>query len=341
MEPLVTRCDNEQEWNSYVRSHEYGSPFHLTNWRDAIENAFGHKSIYLEARKDGKISGILPLIHVRSILFGNILSSVAFAAYGGILADDRDTFEVLVREAKKISKEYNTDYVDLKFLSNPCCDLPSTDIYVTFIKELSADNDANLKAIPRKQRAMVRKGIKSGLKSIVSKDRLDDFYGIFAVNVHRLGTPVYSKKWFKALLDAYGDEAEILVVEYEGKVISGVMSFYYGDTVLPYYAASLIEYRKFAPNDFQYWDLMKRAVDRGCRYFDYGRSKKGTGQYSFKKHWGFEPKQLHYRYILNKISDVPNINPLNPKYKRKIEVWRKLPLAVTKILGPYIVKNIP
>ncbi len=341
METIVSYCDSEQEWDSYVRCHKYGSPFHLTNWRDAIADSFGHRSIYIEARKNGKITGILPLIHVKSILFGNILSSVAFAAYGGVLADDQDTFELLLKKSIIISKEYGVDYADLKFINEPLCDLPHSETYVTFIKELSADHDENLKAIPRKQRAMVRKGIKSGLKAIVSSDRLDDFYDIFAVNVHRLGTPVYSKKWFQALLNAYGDEAELLVVEHENKVISGVLSFYYGDTVLPYYAASLMEYRKFAPNDFQYWELMKRAVDRGCRYFDYGRSKKGTGQFSFKKHWGFEPQPLHYRYILNKIDKVPEINPLNPKYKRKIEAWKRLPLAVTKVLGPHIVKNIP
>ncbi len=341
METIVTHCVSDLEWNNYVRSHKYGSPFHLTNWRDAIAGAFGHKGIYLEARKNGKITGILPLIHVKSLLFGNILSSVAFAAYGGILADDRETFELLLKEAKTISKEYGVDYTDLKFINDPCCDLPSSGTYVTFIKELSADHDENLKSIPRKQRAMVRKGIKSGLEAIVSTDRLNEFYDIFAVNVHRLGTPVYSKKWFQALLDAYGDEAELLVVEHENKVISGVLSFYYGNTVLPYYAASLAEYRKFAPNDFQYWELMKRAVNRGCRYFDYGRSKRGTGQFNFKKHWGFEPHPLHYRYILNKIDKVPEINPLNPKYKRKIEAWKRLPLAMTKILGPHIVKNIP
>ncbi len=338
---IITPCLNDREWNSYVRSHEQGTPFHLTNWRDAVADAFGHKSIYVQARKGNKITGILPLIHVKSMLFGNILSSVAFAAYGGIIADDRETFDLLLGEAAKIARRYGADYIDLKFVSDPECDLPSSDTYVTFVKELSKDDDENMKAIPRKQRAMVRKGIKSGLKAVVSPGRLDDFYDVFADNVRRLGTPVYSKKWFQALLKAYGNEAELLVVEYEGKVVSGVFSFYYGDTVLPYYAASLVEYRKFAPNDFQYWELMRRAVARGCRYFDYGRSKKGTGQFKFKKHWGFEPQQLHYRYILNKIDRVPEINPLNPKYKAKIEAWKKLPLPLTRLLGPHIVKNIP
>lgn len=341
MEIVSLQSAQDQEWNDYVRSHDQGTPFHLTNWRDAITNAFGHESIYLAAKKGKKISGVLPITHVKSILFGNILSSVGFAAYGGILADDIEIFDFLLKKAEDTAKELNADYLDLKFLSSPPCNLPSTDLYVTFIKEISDDHEENLKAIPRKQRAMVRKGIKSGLQAIVSNDRLDDFYEIFASNVHRLGTPVYSQKWFQALLDAYGDDAEVLLIGYNGKIISGVLSFYYGDTVLPYYAASLVEFRKFAPNDFQYWELMKRAVNRGCRYFDYGRSKKGTGQFQFKKNWGFEPQQLDYRYILNKVQNVPEINPLNPKYRKKIALWKKLPLPITKIIGPLIVKNIP
>lgn len=332
---------DEKEWDSYVHSHKDGTTFHLTSWRHAVSSAFGHESFYWAAWKNGEICGILPLTHVKSFLFGNVLSSLGFAAYGGILADDDEIGRKLLQQAGEEAKKIDADYVEIKWKEEPCNDLPANNLYVTFIKELSTDHDANMKAIPRKQRAMVRKGIKSGLKVMVGNEYLDQFYDIFAINVHRLGTPVYGKNWFASLLKAYGEDAEILVVEYEGKIVSGVLSFYHGITVLPYYAASLVEYRKYASNDFQYWELMKRAVDKGCRYFDYGRSKKGTGQFDFKKNWGFEPQQLHYKYLLNRISQVPELNPLNPKYQRKIEAWKKLPLALTKILGPYIVKNIP
>jgi len=219
--------------------------------------------------------------------------------------------------------------------------LPESDLHVTFIKELSSDHDTNMKAIPRKQRAMVRKGIKCGLKAHVSRDYLNDFYDIYALNVQRMGTPVYAKKWFAVLLDTFGDDAELMVIKNKDKVISGVLSLYYKDTVLPYYAASCVEHRNMAPNDFQYWMLMKHAVERGCRYFDFGRSKKGSGPYSFKKHWGFEPQTLHYQYHLNKLSEMPKLNPTNPKYRMKIEAWKRLPPWIAKLLGPTIVKNIP
>jgi FemAB-related protein (PEP-CTERM system-associated) len=264
-----------------------------------------------------------------------------FAAYGGILADSIPAFQLLVEKAQDITRKCNADYLELKFLNSKETGFQEPGLHYAFIKELSSDHDENMKAIPRKQRAMVRKGIKSGLTAHVGDQYLDDFYRVFARNVHQLGTPVFPKKWFQALLDMYGSDAELMIIKHRDKVISGVLSLYYNDTVLPYYAGSLVEYREYAPNDFQYWELMCRAVDRGCRYFDFGRSKKDSGHFGFKKHWGFEPTPLHYQIFLHKLPDLPEINPLNPKYRRKIEAWKKLPHAITKILGPQIVKYIP
>ncbi len=328
-------------WDNYVANHPEGSIFHTTKWKKAIEGAFGHRSFYFFLEQQGEIKGILPLFQLKSFIFGNILSSVPFAAYGGVLADSTAVFEQLLSKAKEITQKLNADYLELKFQKEKNLDFPGTDIYFTFIKELSSNNDENFKAIPRKQRRMVRIGIKSGLEAIFSKDYLDDFYELFAINVNRLGTPVYSKKWFTTLFDVLGDESELLVIQREGKIISGVISFYYKDTVLPYYAASLVESRKYAPNDFQYWELMRHAVEKGYRFFDFGRSKKGTGHFNYKRHWGFEPTPLNYKFYLNKLSELPELNPLNPKYKWKIEAWRKLPLSITKIIGPHLVKYIP
>lgn len=328
-------------WDDYVQSNPQSTIFHLTKWKSAIEKAFGHKTHYYFTERDGRIAGVFPLVQLKSRLFGNILSSLPFAAYGGPLADDELLLDELLQFGIQLTGQLDGDYLDLKYLQSQDNGLSGTDLYVTFIKVLSRDHDENLKMIPRKQRAMVRKGIKSGLSFDSSPANLDDFYEIFAQNVQRMGTPVYSKKWFTTLLKVFGDDADLHVVRYEGKVISGVLSFYYQDMILPYYAASMMEFRNLAPNDFQYWMLMKHAVDRGCRYFDFGRSKKGTGAYKFKKHWGFEPQQLHYQYHLHKLDAMPELNPLNPKYKLKIEAWKKLPGFIAKAIGPHIVKNIP
>lgn len=330
-----------QEWNDFVYAHPDGTVFHLTQWKEAVEKAFGHKTFYQFAEIDGKIVGVLPLIQLKSFLFGNIISSLPFAAYGGPLADGPVVLNALLETAKNLTADLKGDYLDLKFFQQHDTGLPQSNLHVTFIKALSKDHDENMLAIPRKQRAMVRKGIKSDLTAHYSKDLLDDFYDVYAINVQRLGTPVYTKKWFKTLLDVYGDNAELLIIRHGDQAISGVLSLYYKDVVLPYYAGSLAEYRHLAPNDFQYWMLMKHAVEKGCRYFDFGRSKKDSGHYKFKKHWGFEPQPLHYQYHLHNLKEKPEINPLNPKYKFKIEAWKKLPTNVAKLIGPCIVKNIP
>ena len=264
-----------------------------------------------------------------------------FGAYGGILADSDESFQLLLEKAKEITRECEADYLELKFFNSKECGLHESGLHYAFIKEISPDHDENMTAIPRKQRAMVRKGIKSGLTACIGEQYLDQFYNVFAINVHQLGTPVYPRKWFQTLLDKFGPDAEIMIIKHKEKVISGVLTLFYKETVLPYYAGSLIEYRELAPNDFQYWELMRRAVERKCRYFDFGRSKRDSGHFSFKKHWGFEPQPLHYQFYLNRLSALPEINPRNPRYRRKIEAWKKLPHGITKILGPQIVKYIP
>ena len=195
-------------------------------------------------------------------------------------------------------------------------------------------------AIPRKQRAMVRKGINNGLISTVDR-KSDRFFKLFADNVHRHGTPALPKRYFDTLLEVFGNDCEILTITTpDGKPLSSVLSFYFRDEVLPYYAGDDESARHLAANDFKYWELMRRACERGVRIFDYGRSKEGTGPYSFKKNWGFEPQRLHYEYCLYKHRTVPQNNPNNPKYKLFIAAWRRMPIGLANWLGPHIVRNL-
>jgi FemAB-related protein (PEP-CTERM system-associated) len=212
-------------------------------------------------------------------------------------------------------------------------------LYVTFRKELDPDPDTNLKQIPRRQRAMVRKGIKAGLVGQLD-DTTDRFYPLYAESVRNLGTPVFSRRLFDALREQFGRQCEILTIEHEGRPISSVMSFYFRDEVLPYYGGGSFEARGVAANDFMYWDLMRRACERGVKVFDYGRSKRDTGSFRFKKHWGFEPEPLHYECLLVKAREIPEVNPLNPKYAFFIRTWKKLPVGVANALGPWLSKNL-
>jgi len=196
-----------------------------------------------------------------------------------------------------------------------------------------------MKTIPRKQRAMVRKGIQNGLVSVSNQD-VAALHRIYAESVRNLGTPVFSQRYFVILAEAFGDCMDIVTVLDAERPIASVINFYFRDEVLPYYGGGKAEARQRAGNDFMYWEVMRRAADRGCRLFDFGRSKLGTGSFAFKHNWGFKASPLHYRYRLAPGASIPDHNPLNPKYRWFIAAWKRLPLPVANLLGPPIVRGL-
>lgn len=327
-------------WNDFVFSCSEATFFHRAEWQNIIQNVFRHPTFYLYAEKAGEVVGVLPLAHVNSRLFGNSLVSLPFAVYAGVASNDPDAIAGLEAEAQKLALELGVDHLEFRNVAAKHSDWPTQDLYVTFRKEILPEVEANMLAIPRKQRAMVRKGIKNALISEVDHNS-DRFFAVFADNVHRHGTPALPKRYFDTLLEIFGKDCEILTVTSpEGKPLSSVLSFYFRDEVLPYYAGDDEAARDLAANDFKYWELMRRSCGRGLRVFDYGRSKVGTGPYSFKKNWGFEPKPLHYEYCLYKRDSIPQNNPNNAKYKLFIEAWRRMPRGLANWLGPHIVRNL-
>jgi len=327
-------------WDAYVLACPQATFFHRAGWLRIMREIFRHDAYFLLARRDGRISGVLPLAHVNSLLFGNALTGLPFAVYGGTAADDVESATALEAEAQALAQRLGVQHLELRHMDRRHPDWPEQDLYVTFRKELLPGEEANMLAIPRKQRAMVRKGIKNELKSEIDGNA-DRFFALYADNVHRHGTPALPRKYFEALQREFGADCEVLTVSSaEGKPLSSVLSFYFRDEVLPYYAGDDWAARDLAANDFKYWELMRRAVARGIRVFDYGRSKLGTGPYAFKKNWGFEPQPLHYEYRLYKRDSVPQNNPNNAKYQVMIKTWRKLPLGFANWLGPFIVRNL-
>jgi FemAB-related protein (PEP-CTERM system-associated) len=297
------------------------------------------KPIIFMSRNNGAITAILPLAHIKSALFGNALTSLSFCVYGGIVSLDQDSKQLLDKRACELAEELGVDHLELRNRTRQTPDRPYKDLYVTFRKSLEADVEKNMQAIPRKQRAMIRKGIAAGLQSKIDTD-VDRFYQAYSESVRNLGTPVFSKKYFQILKEAFQNHCEILTVEKDGQLISSVMSFYFKDEVLPYYGGGTDLARAVQGNDFMYWEVMRRAVENGFKVFDYGRSKIGTGSYSFKKHWGFEPEPLFYEFHLVKAEALPDINPLNPKYQLFIAAWKKLPLAMSQLVGPWLSKDL-
>ena len=327
-------------WDQFVVRCPEASFFHRSGWQKIVHDVFHHDTYFLYAEKNGQIQGVLPLAHVSSWLFGKSLVALPFAVYGGVATTDAQAADALEREAQQIARRLGVAHLEFRNVNPRHADWPTQDLYVTFRKEILTEEEANMLAIPRKQRAMVRKGIKNGLRSEIDSV-VDRFFALYADNVHRHGTPAMPKRYFKALQEEFGSDCKILTVAGpEGQVLSSVMSFYFRDEVLPYYAGDDESARHLAANDFKYWELMRRSCASGLKVFDFGRSKQGTGSYAFKKNWGFEPTPLHYEYCLYKRDAIPQNNPSNAKYKLLISTWRRMPIGLANWLGPFVVRNL-
>jgi FemAB-related protein (PEP-CTERM system-associated) len=327
-------------WDAFVDACPDATFFHRAGWAAIIEQVFRHRTHYLMAERGGDIVGVLPLAQVKSRLFGHSLVSLPFAVYGGVAATDAAAVPALHAAAVDLARDLGVGHLELRNRSRTEPDWPQQDLYVTFRKPILPEVEANMLAIPRKQRAMVRKAIGRNLGVGIDAG-VDRFFALYADNVHRHGTPPYPRRYFEALRETFGDACEVLtVLDPQGRPVSGVLSFYFRDEVLPYYAGDLDSARELAANDFKYWELMRRACERGVRVFDYGRSKRDTGSFHFKKNWGFEPAPLAYEYRLFGRDSIPQNNPANPKYRAMIALWRRLPRGVANALGPSIVRNL-
>ncbi len=329
---------DEKRWDAFVADAPQATFFHRAGWRDIIGH-LGHRDHYLFAERDGVITGILPLAELRSRLFGHSLISTPFCVYGGVVANDPDSETALTQAAVALADRLRVDYLELREREPRHPGWPVKDLYVGFRKPLLPDHEANLKAIPRKQRAMVRKGSGFNLEARHDGD-LAAFYRVYAESVRNLGTPVLPRRHYERLQQTFGKDCEITVISHAGQPVAAVMSFYFRDEVHPYYGGSVWRGRGLAAHDFMYWSVMQRAVERGARAFDFGRSKQDTGSYHFKKHWGFEPRPLPYAYHLVRAREVPNVSPANRKYSLFIKAWQRLPLPVSCALGPWLARDL-
>ncbi len=329
------------EWDEYVYGKLTGSVFHLTAWQRALYKTFAYPGSFCIARRNGRLCGLLPLYSVQHLPVGRSLVSAPFAVYGGICADDEQVERVLLDYGQNMAEKTQVRYLELRH-EKPIGSLPVKDLYVTFRREIYGDEEKNLNAIPRKQRRMVRQGDKHGLKARVGgEELLDEFYAVYSSSVRNLGTPVFPRRWIEHLLDEFGAACRILGVFHEKTMVAGVMTFFFRDQVMPYYGGAYPWAFQYAANDFMYWKLLCYGAEHGFKVFDFGRSKKGTGPYDFKRHWGFEPTPLPYQYHLVTQKTLPNLNPTNPMLSLPIELWKRLPLPLSQWLGPKLIRFFP
>ena len=331
---------SDPDWDRFVESRPEATFFHLSRWKTVIEESFGHRCHYLRARQNGAVVGILPLTHVRGRIFGNSLFSNGFCVYGGPVATSPAALAALDGAAIDLARELGVDRIEYRARQPQHPDWPCNDkTYVTFLKQIYPDPEKAMLAIPRKQRAMVRKGIKGGLLGETDSG-VDRLYPLYAESLRNLGTPVTGRRYFECLNSVFNDMSEVVTITKDGQPLSSVLSFFFRDEVLPYYGGGKPQAREHAANDFMYWEVMRRACEAGLTVFDFGRSKVGTGSFAFKKHWGFEPEPLHYEHFLIRLDEVPEINPLNPKYALMVATWKRLPLAVANLIGPLVAREL-
>ncbi len=330
-------------WAEFVSRSDEATLFHTLAWRDVLRSTFRHEDRYLIARRGACVTGILPLVIVRSMIFGTTIVSVPFGVYGGLIADDQESGAALMDRAAELGRTSKADYVEFRQLHGANASLPTIDIYHTFIADVPATKEECLSRIPRKARAEVRKAMKNEDLEFGEEDiELHEFHHLFSLNKRRLGSPLFPSSLFWHLRRQFGEKCVIHTVRHQGEVVAAVMSFIFKGTLMPYYSGSVEGAdASLRASNFMYFRLMEWAVDQGLERFDFGRSREGTGAFRFKKNQGFTPRRLSYQYQLIKAKDVPHLTPSNPKYRAAQWMFRRLPLFAAQKLGSWLVKRAP
>lgn len=342
--PLVRpyQSSDASAWDEFVRCEPSASFFHLSGWMRVMERTFGYRSCALIAERAGRITGVLPLFEIKNWVLGRCLISTPFAVYGGIAAGNQESYAALLQGVQKLARERHVEYLELR---NRGGELPAgfhaNSRYATFTCELSGDLESNLKRLPRDTRYMIRKGQKQGLIVHHGLDRLTDFYQLFTTSLRRLGTPCFPRNLLTNLLAEFPGQIDLLMLYAGEHAVSGVFTFLFRDTVLPYYAGASPDAPRLAANNLMYWELMEWAIARDYRCFDFGRSKTGSGPYAFKSQWNMTVSPLNYQVLLVNQKTMPDFSPANPRFEKATHAWSRLPLWLTRKAGPHIVKWFP
>jgi FemAB-related protein (PEP-CTERM system-associated) len=336
------QVNQDQDWDDFVWRRPEATFFHLTGWKRVVEKTFCYRARYLLAMRRERVTGILPLFETSNWLQGKCLISTPMAVYGGICAEDEESRNALLDAAKRMAREENVQHLELRQPKGDLFpDFHLNPLYSTFSGELDPNPETMLKRLPRDTRYMIRKSQKSGLQLECGHEQVAPFYGLFLQSMRRLGTPTFPHNWFDNLVQEFNTLVDVMMLSSNGAPVAGVFSFRFRDTILPYYAGASSEAPRLAANNLLYWELMTRSAAEGIRNFDFGRSKKGTGAYGFKMQWNMAVCPLTYQLYLVKRKSVPNFTPLNPKFERAARIWSKLPLELTRQLGPHIVRWFP
>ena len=334
------RKSDEKEWDAFVREQDTSTFFHLIGWKQVIEESYKHKPYYLIAKENDEIKGVLPLFLMKSVLFGKKMISLPFVYSGGVCAESQDAANGLVNEAITIARNLGFDYLELRNRTEDRKISATNYTFVTSILELSPNSEDVFRKMSKNKRKTISKSEKRNLRAEWGND-VKSFYRIYAHNMRDLGTPPHSHKFLCNVLRIFfPDHAKILLVKRNEDVFFAALFLFYKDTMMDFMSSTLGKYRKYYPTDFGIWTAIKYACENGYRYFDFARSIKGSSNQEFKRRWSAETKQLYYQYYLN-TSNIPDYDISNQKYHKFINMWKKVPVPVAKVVGPKLRRNIP
>jgi FemAB-related protein (PEP-CTERM system-associated) len=328
--------------DGFVTEHPAAEFFHRPAWLLAVAAGCRQRGHVLVAERGGALVGLLPLTEIRSRLFGSALVSCGFGVGGGILADQPSTSEALAEAAIRLAAARGCPTIELRGGPLPSSFIPQEGIYAHFSRDLPSGDEAILGSIARKQRAEVRKGLAAGMIVTAGNAEADRnaHYAVYAESVRNLGTPVFPRSLFAEMLAAFGPDADILTAHSDGRPVASVLSFYFRGCAYPYWGGGTVAARKLRANELVHFELMRHAAARGCTRFDFGRSKLGTGAYSYKKNWGFEPQPLTYGLHAPDGAAPRSTNPTDRKYRLQVALWQKMPLWLANCIGPVIARGL-
>ena len=331
----------ESAWDAYVHRSPEAGPYHLQGWRRVIEQSYGHRGFYLWALENGETKGILPLILIQSRLLGRSFVSLPFVDEGGICAEDPQTREKLFREALRLFEDRKADCLDLRHRRPSGLDIPSHGSKVTLVLPLADDPERLWQSFDAKLRNQIRKATRSGLTaSWNGAEGLADFYKIFAIHMRDLGSPVHSRGFFEAILNEFPNDARLILIHKDGRVIGGGMCLLFKDTLYIPWASSLSEYFSLCPNNLLYWEAIRWGCEKGYKRFDFGRSSPGGGTYRFKKQWGALEEPLQWQCVNRNKNGTPTVDSDDFKYRWASRIWKRIPVPITRWIGPVLRRQI-
>ena len=373
-------------WDAFVRQHPHATPYHLACWKSIIEKTYGHRTHFLvalrnqgetrtqrprqeertnpschdTAKGNGTVAGVLPLVHLKHVLFGNSLISLPFFDLGGVLAEDEEAERALISEAVRIGLELKAERIEFRHTHrHPCLQekvrrearakdgaavafKSKTHTHkVRMLLTLPGSAEKLMESFKSKLKSQVRKPVKEGLSATVGgPELLDDFYRVFVVNMRDLGSPVHSKKLMDHLLDELREETRLVIVRKAGIPLACSLIITFGETLYNPWASALREYSRFSPNMLLYWTMMEYACEKGLSRFDFGRSTPGEGTYKFKEQWGAVPETLHWQYVILRGTEGNGETLDGPRFAKAVRLWSRLPVPITRWIGPMIRKHI-